>query len=113
MTSSTNSNDGRDRGHTINPDNAATDPRAAATQEQVHADHDALQESARRVEASVPDNVRDANQAATDSAAAATQDQVKADHDALQESARRVEASVPADVRDTPVQPAENDRNRR
>ena len=81
---------------------AATDPRAAAQQEQVKADHDALVDSARRVEASVPSN----QQPATDARAAAKQDQVKADHDALVDSARRVEASVPAEVRDTPVQPA-------
>ena len=84
------------------PDNAATDPRAAAQQDQVKRDHDALEEQARRVEASVPSN----QQPATDPDAAAKQDQVRADHDRMQESARRVEASVPADVRDTPVQPA-------
>lgn len=79
--------------HHANPDNAATDPAAAAKQDQVRADHDALQESARRVEASAPANVRDPREAATDTAAAAKQDQTRADHDALQESARRVEAS--------------------
>jgi hypothetical protein len=85
-----------------NPDNAAVDPKAAAQQDQVRADHDALEESARRVESSVPDD----NRPATDRNAAAIQDQVKRDHDALEESARRIDASVPSDVRDTPIQPA-------
>lgn len=85
-----------------NPNNAATDPRAAAQQDQVKADHDALQEQARRVDASVPPDGR----AATDPDAAARQDQVKADHDRMQEQTRRVEASVPSDVRDTPIQAA-------
>ena len=104
MTSSNNRNDGGSTGDVrrVNPDNAATDPNAAAQQNQVKADHDALQESARRVQSSVPSN----QQPATDPDAAATQDRVKADRDRLQESARRVESSVSADVRDTPVQPA-------
>ncbi len=109
-----NPNDGRNTGgvHRVNPDNAATDPRAAAQQDQVRADHDALQEQARRVEASVPggtgftEGAADPGHAATDPGAAAVQDRVKADHDRMQESARRVEASVPADVRDTPIQAA-------
>jgi hypothetical protein len=107
MASSDNVND-RDNGGTrgevqhADPERAATDPRAAAQQEQVKRDHDQLEESARRVDASVASG----GGAATDRDAAAKQDRVKADHDALQESARRVEASVPADVRDTPVQPA-------
>lgn len=108
MTSSNNQND---RGNTgdvrhVNPDNAATDPNAAAQQDQVKADKNALQEQARRVEASVPGNTLDPRHAATDPGAAAAQDRVKADHDQLEDSARRVEASVPAEVRDTPVQPA-------
>ncbi|MEA2488912.1 MAG: hypothetical protein QOH21_704 [Acidobacteriota bacterium] len=107
MTSPNNNNDRNEGGRTgevrhADPDNAAVDPRAAAQQEQVREDHDALEESARRVESSVPSN----GEAATDREAAATQDRVKADHDRMQESARRVEASVPADVRDTPVQAA-------
>ena len=81
--------------NTINPDNAATDVRAKAQQDQVRADHDALQESARRVEASVPSN----DQPATDPVAAARQDQVRADHDRLEESARRVDATAPNSVR--------------
>jgi uncharacterized protein involved in exopolysaccharide biosynthesis len=85
--------------HRPNPDNAATDPNAAAKQDQIKADHDALQDSARRVESSVPAS----GEAATDPTAAALQDRVKADRDRLQESARRVEQSAPADL----------DRNRR
>jgi hypothetical protein len=73
-------------------------------QDQVKRDHDALEESRRRVESSV-------NQPSTDREAAAKQDQVHADHERLEESARRVAASVPQDVRDTPVQPAENSRD--
>lgn len=84
-----------------NPDNAATDPNAAAQQDRMRADHDALQESARRVDASAPNGG-----AAIDREAADTQDRVHAEHDRMQESARRVEASVPADVRDTPIQAA-------
>ena len=41
------------------PENAAQDPQAAARQEQVQRDSDALRESARRVDATTPDNVRD------------------------------------------------------
>lgn len=41
------------------PENAAQDPQAAARQAQVQRDSDALRESARRVDASTPDNVRD------------------------------------------------------
>ena len=41
------------------PENAAQDPQAAARQEQVQRDSDALRASARRVDASTPDNVRD------------------------------------------------------
>ena len=81
---------------TTNPNNAATDPRAAAKQDQVKRDHDVLEESARRVQSSVsaPDHRPDPNHAATDPRAAAKQEQVKRDHDELEESARRVEESV-------------------
>ena len=41
------------------PENAAQDPQAAARQEQVQRDSDALRDSARRVEATTPDSVRD------------------------------------------------------
>lgn len=87
--------------HHADPDHAATDPRAAANQEQIRADHEALEESSRRVQATAREG-----HLTTDPAAAAAQDRVRADHDALQESARRVESSVSAEVRDTPVQPA-------
>lgn len=113
-----------DRSNTADPRNAATDPRGAAIQEQVRADHDALEQSQRRVEASVSADVRNTpvqhqdtgadrgmGTAATDASAAAKQDQVHADHDALQESARRVRASVPADVRNTPVQAPDRNAN--
>lgn len=100
MTNRNDANDANVRQH--NPDNAATDPNAAAQQNQVKADHDALQEQARRVEASVPAN----GEAATDPDAAAAQDQVHADHDRMEAQTRRVEASVPADVRDTPIERA-------
>ena len=134
MTTPNNSND-RGEVRRANPDNAATDPNAAAKQDQVKRDHDALEASARRVDASVPgqqaatdpdaaakqDQIKrdhDALEAsarrvdasvptATDRNVAAKQDQVKRDHDALEASARRVEASVPPDVRDTPVQRAD------
>ena len=115
----------------VDPDRAATDPQAAATQDQIRGDHDRLEESARRVDASVPASVRNTPirpnepsergttgssgttrpsnpmQVTTDTDASAKQDRVKADHDALEESAKRVKASVPADVRNTPVQPAD------
>jgi hypothetical protein len=104
MTSSNHSNSGGSGGDTerVNPDNAATDTDAAAVQDQIKADAQALRESARRVEASLPED----GEAATDPNAAAIQDEVRASHDELEEQARRVEASVPAAVRDTPVQPA-------
>ena len=41
------------------PENAAQDPQAAARQAQVERDSDALRDSARRVEASTPESVRD------------------------------------------------------
>ena len=90
-----------------NPDKAATDPKAAAQQDQVKRDHDALEASARRVDASVPGG----SEPATDRNAAAKQDQVKRDHDVLEESARRVERSVSEDVRETPVQPVDKRRD--
>ena len=101
MTSSNDDNRGGNDGdrRRIDP---AVDVDAAAVQDQVRADAEALRASARRVEASVPAN----GEAATDPDAAAIQDQIRADHDELQESARRVEASVSAEVRNTPVQPA-------
>jgi hypothetical protein len=88
----------RNDSHQADPNHAATDPRAAARQDQVRADHAALEESARRIQSST-------DRGATDSSAAARDSQRRADHDALERSAQRVAASVPADVRDTPVQP--------
>ena len=41
------------------PEDAAQDPQAAARQEEVQRDSSAIRESARRVEASTPDGVRD------------------------------------------------------
>ena len=128
-----NADDRDHRGRTGNvqkpdPNNAAVDPKAAARQDQVKADHDALQESARRVNSSVSSDVRetpvqpigrdaggssgsagrvDPDRAATDPQAAATQDQIREDHDRLEESARRVDASVPASVRNTPIRHTE------
>ena len=78
------------------PNKAATDPRAAAKQEQVKRDTEALRDSARR-------NENTSEQAETDPRAAELQERVHRDHDRLEESARRVESSVPADVRNTPV----------
>ena len=74
-----------------NPNNAATDPRAAAQQDEVKRNHDALEAQKERVDASVPHGGREA---ATDPDAARTQDQVRRDHDRLADSARRVESSV-------------------
>lgn len=127
MSSVNDGGKGRKAGDVQKPDpnNAAVDPNAAARQDQIKADHDALQESARRVKSSVPSDVRETpvqpaerglgsssntagrgnpERAATDPRAAATQEQTKANHDRLQESARRVDASVPASVRNTPIQ---------
>lgn len=120
-----NQNDrSQDDVHRADPRDAATDPNAAAQQDRMKADHDALEESSRRVAASVPSEVRDrpieasnldrrddagtaerveTRPAATDLDAAAQQDRIKADHDRMEASARRVEASVPAEVRDTPI----------
>ena len=94
--------------HHANPDHAATDPAAAARQDQVKADHAALEESARRIDATVNEN-----STRTDPQASARDAQRRADHDALERSADRVAASVPADVRDTPVQPANVTRSAR
>ena len=86
------------------PSNAATDPRAAAKQDQVKADHDALEESARRVESSVPANVRDTpiQQANTDATTTGDNtgnaDDAHANAEAARESARRVEQSTPESV---------------
>ena len=93
-------------GRHVDPANAATDPRAAAQQEQVKADHAALEESTRRVEASVGNSGADTTrrEPATDPQAAEKQEQMKADHDELAASARRVESSVSPDVRNTPIQ---------
>ena len=118
MTSGNDQNGGSNSGNSggvrhADPQQAAVDAGAAAQQDQVKADRDALQESAQRVDSSIPAGVRDTPVAqgnaggAVDSAAAALQDQVRADHDALQASARRVESSVSADVRDTPIQRAD------
>jgi hypothetical protein len=41
------------------PEAAAQDPRNAATQERLRRDHDAMQEHAERVRASVPPEIRD------------------------------------------------------
>jgi hypothetical protein len=88
------------RNHQTNPDHAATDPRAAAQQDQVKRDHDKLEESARRVEASVPAGVRDTpvqashfnnNNTATEDTTESQRnvDEARANADAARESARR------------------------
>jgi hypothetical protein len=60
------------------PNRAAVDPQNAATQEQVRADHDALQESARRVESSVSSAVRDNPVGQTSAAGTASEDTTEA-----------------------------------
>ncbi len=70
--------------HQADPSHAATDRGAAAQQEQVKRDHDRLEESARRVESSVP-----SSGAATDAGAAEQQDRVAGNAGALRDSARR------------------------
>lgn len=85
------------------------DPHAAAQQDRVKADHDAIQESARRVDASVAGT----GGVSEDARAAAQQDRVRDDTEALQESARRVDASVSSDVRNTPIQQPDNQQDRR
>ena len=53
-------NDQRDRdSRTPQPDAAATDPRDAARQEQIHEDAEATRREAERVRASTPSEVRD------------------------------------------------------
>jgi hypothetical protein len=94
--------------HRANPENAAVDPHAAAQQEQVKADRDALRDTARRLESTPTEQ---GSEPATDPAAAAKQDQVRADTAAIEESARRVQSSVSAEVRDTPIQPASEARD--
>jgi hypothetical protein len=87
---------------------AATDPTAAAKQDQIKADHDRLAESARRVEASVPAGVRDtpvqpahATSATEDTAQSLRNvDAARDNADAARESARRVEQSVPEGTTD-------------
>jgi hypothetical protein len=66
---------------------AATDPRAAAKQEQVKADRDALERSARRVEASVPSDVRETPVQPADAVRAT--DEARRNADALRDSAER------------------------
>jgi hypothetical protein len=105
----TSSNDQNNRGGStgevrrVNPDNAATDPSAAAQQNQVKADHDALQEQARRVESSVPPDVRDTPVQRANPGTDATEDTgrpvrnadaARDNADAARESARRVQDSV-------------------
>ena len=92
----------RDDVHRTNPDHAATDPRAAAQQDQVKRDHDLLEESARRVESSVSSDVRDTPVQPANRGA----DEARENADAARDSARRVESSVSSETRDTPVQPA-------
>lgn len=86
------------------PGQAAVDPVDAARQDQVRADHDALQESARRVEASVSSDVRNTPVQHTDAATRASEDTTeatrngdaaRANADAARDSARRVEQSLP------------------
>lgn len=53
-------NDQRDRDiRTPQPDAAATDPRDAARQQQIHQDAEATRREAERVRASTPSEVRD------------------------------------------------------
>lgn len=95
--------------HHVNPDHAATDPRAAAQQEQVKADKSALEDQSRRVEASVPAGVRDTPVQPSNAAGQATEDTAQSvrntdlahiNAEASRESARRVQDSVDHD-RDT------------
>jgi hypothetical protein len=83
-----------------NAQNAATDPQAAAKQDQVKRDHDVLEESARRVEASVPSHVRDTPIQPSDAAENTAQparnaDDARRNADAARDSARRVDESIP------------------
>lgn len=52
-------NSNSDNTRRADPQNAATDQENARRQEQVHRDHDELQRTKDRVEASVPSEVRD------------------------------------------------------
>jgi hypothetical protein len=85
--------------HHADPKHAAVDPAAAAKQEQVKADHAALEESARRVESSVSSAVRDTPIRPADTTTGDAED-ARRNADIARESARRVEASV-----DHPVDP--------
>jgi hypothetical protein len=74
----------------------SVDPNAAAKQDQVKRDHDALEASARRVESSVPSQVRDTPvqpMSATDTGDGAEEAHENAN--AARESARRVQNSAP------------------
>lgn len=86
----------------VDPENAATDPRAAAQQDQIKADHEALEESARRVQSSVPAEVRDTpiQPANVDTAIDEAQldrdlDAARRHADEVREAARRLHESVP------------------
>jgi hypothetical protein len=86
---------------TVNPDNAATDPRAAAQQRQIKKDHDVLVASAKRTAATASGDQRGAsarrsnrNGAATDPRGAAIQKQVKRDRDSLAATARRIDSTA-------------------
>ena len=87
-----------------NPDLATVDRDAAAKQDRVKADHDVLQESARRVEASVPESVRETPVQQPDRSNSSGDDDAQSirnledsrrNADAARESARRVEESTP------------------
>jgi hypothetical protein len=89
-----------------NPNDAATDPVDAAKQEQVRADHDALQASADRVDASLAAGVRDTPIQHTDASSRASEDTTevtrngdlaRANADAARDSAARVDRSVADD----------------
>lgn len=102
-----NANDRNDTRH-ADPDKAATDSRAAAQQEQVKEDHDALQGFARRVESSVPADVRetpiqhtDLNAGAGDTQNSNGADAARRNADIARDSARRVEDSVSDTETDT------------
>lgn len=89
----------------IDPENAATDPRAAAQQDQIRADHEALQEASRRVQSSVPPDVRDTPIQPANFAGAIDEAQLDRDlddarrhADQVRETARRLEESVPEEV---------------
>ena len=80
-----------------NTERPAVDREAARRQDEVKANHDALEAQARRVESSVSADVRSTpigEMNRSDFEAAANQSRVHADHDAMEASARRVSASV-------------------